>query len=97
MTKTFSATVEVLLGLTCAIAAQQPTPRATEPVRSVTLSLTEYNRLTDLATRAPQPPGAPPVGAVLSNADLGVRVDGTTARGTFSLTGEALRAGVSRS
>ncbi len=96
MTKNVSATVAVLLGLTCGIAAQQPTPRSPEPVRSVTLSLTEYNRLTDLATRAPQPPGVPPVGAVLSNADLGVRVDGTTARGTFSLTGEALRAGVSR-
>ena len=96
MTKNVSATVAVLLGLSCGIAAQQPTPRSPEPVRSVTLSLTEYNRLTDLATRAPQPPAVPPVGAVLSNADLGVRVDGTTARGTFSLTGEALRAGVSR-
>jgi hypothetical protein len=96
MTKNVSATVAVLLGLTCGITAQQPTPRSPEPMRSVTLSLTEYNRLTDLATRAPQPPGVPPVGAVLSNADLGVRIDGTTARGKFSLTGEALRAGVNR-
>ena len=96
MTKSLSATVAVLLGLTCGSAAQQPTPRLPEPARSVTLTLTEYNRLTDLAARAPQPPAVPPVGAVLSNADVGVRVDGTTARGTFTLTGEALRAGVSR-
>jgi hypothetical protein len=96
MNRTTLATVVGLLGLTCGIAAQQPTPRLPEPVRSVTLSLTEYNRLTDLATRAPQPPALPPVGAVLSNAELGVRVDATTARGTFTLSGEALRAGVSR-
>src|SRR5262245_31482515 len=75
--------------------AQVP-PRPTEPSRAVTLSLTEYNRLLDLANRPTQPPAVPPVASVLSSADLRVRVERDTARGVFALTGEVLRAGVSR-
>jgi hypothetical protein len=74
--------------------AQQP-PRPSETPRSVTLSLAEYNRLLDLASR-PSPSNTAPVGAVVSSADLKVRVDGVTARGVFSLTGDALRPGYSR-
>jgi hypothetical protein len=73
--------------------AQQP-PRPADTPRSVTLSLAEYNRLLDLASR-PSPAGVP-VGAVVSAADLNVRVEGETARGVFNLTGEALRPGYSR-
>jgi len=40
----------------------------------VTLPLSEYNRLTDLA-RPPVPTAVPPVEAVLSSADLRVRVE----------------------
>ena len=80
--------------LACAssIDAQQPPA----PVRSVTLSLAEYNRLIDLANRAPQDPGVAPVAAVLSSAELRVRVDRDTAHGIFDVTGDALRPGVSR-
>jgi hypothetical protein len=74
--------------------AQQP-PRPTETPRGVTLTLAEYNRLLDLAARAPQPVAAPPP-AVLAAADLRVRVDGDNARGTFSLSGESFRTGVDR-
>jgi carboxypeptidase family protein len=76
--------------------AAQPAVRPTDPARSVTLSLTEYNRLTDLAGKTPPGPPVPPVGAVLSSADLRVRVEGTTTRGVFTLAGEVLRSGVSR-
>src|SRR5688572_20475075 len=75
--------------------AQQP-PRPNETPRSVTLSLAEYNRLIDLASRPPQAPAAAPVAAVLASADLRVRVDRDTARGVFTVTGDALRSGVSR-
>ena len=75
--------------------AQQP-PRPNESSRAVTLSLTEYNRLIDLAGRPPQGVPAPPVASVLSGADLRVRVERDTARGVFALTGEVLRAGLSR-
>ena len=84
----------VVLALVPAARAQQP-PRPTETPRGVTLTLAEYNRLIDLAARAPQPP-APPLPAVLAAADLKVRVDGDTARGAFSLRGETFRNGVDR-
>ena len=76
-------------------AAAQPPARPTDPARSVTLPLSEYNRLTDLG-RAPAAVSIPPVDAVLSSADLRVRVEDTTARGVFTLTGQVLRAGVGR-
>jgi carboxypeptidase family protein len=70
-------------------------PRS-DPARSVTLSLTEYNRLVDLASR-PQPPTAtPPVGAVLASADLRVRVDRDSVHGVFGLAGDVLRSGITR-
>ena len=76
--------------------AQTVVPRSTEPSRLVTLSLIEYNRLTDLATRTPVPPPIAPVAAVLSNAELRVRIDGSTAHGSFRLAGQVLRPGVNR-
>jgi carboxypeptidase family protein len=75
--------------------AQAP-PRPNETPRAVTLPLAEYNRLIDLAARPPQGPTTPPVGAVLANADLRIRVDRDTARGVFTMTGDALRPGISR-
>ncbi|HYM24720.1 MAG TPA: carboxypeptidase-like regulatory domain-containing protein [Vicinamibacterales bacterium] len=64
--------------------------------RSVTLSLAEYNRLIDLAGR-PQPDArVAPIGAVVTNADLKIRVDRDAAHGVFALTGDVLRGGVNR-
>src|SRR5262245_36521222 len=73
----------------------QPLPPNETP-RAVTLTLAEYNRLIDLANRPPQAPTVAPVAAVLASADLRVRVDRDTARGVFSITGDALRSGLSR-
>jgi hypothetical protein len=75
--------------------AQQP-PRPNDTPRAVTLTLAEYNRLIDLASRPPQTPTAAPVAAVVASADLRVRVDRDTARGVFTVAGDALRSGVSR-
>jgi hypothetical protein len=87
-------------------AAQRPAagPRLAEaaaaipvvPAGTVTLTLAEYDRLVDLSARPVRPPEVPPVGAVLSRADLRVRVDGVAARGTFTIEGEVLRAGPTR-
>ncbi len=85
-----------VVGLADDVYAQVAIPRANEPARSVTLSLGEYNRLTDLANRTPTSPPAAPVAAVLAHADMRVRVDGSTARGVFTLTGQVLRPGVNR-
>jgi len=93
MTKSF-AYAPLILALSAADAAAQA-PRPADSSRAVTLSLAEYNRLLDLASR-PSPASAAPVASVLSGADVRVRVDGDTARGNVTLTGEVLRPGISR-
>ncbi|HEV2984630.1 MAG TPA: carboxypeptidase-like regulatory domain-containing protein [Vicinamibacterales bacterium] len=83
-----------------AVDAQPPvrTAEVSKPdaARTVTLSLVEYNRLMDLASRPPQGPSLAPLGAVLASAELRVRVDHETAQGVFSLVGDVLRPGVNR-
>jgi hypothetical protein len=88
-------TLALLLTCSHSAFAQQP-PRPTETSRAVTLSLTEYNRLIDLASRPPQGALVAPVAAVLASANLRVRVERDTARGVFAVVGDALRPGVSR-
>ena len=75
--------------------AQTPARPADQP-RSVTLPLAEFNRLLDLAARAPVPPIAAPMPAVVASADLRITVDRETARGAFNLSGQVLQAGINR-
>jgi len=92
--------VGVALLFTSDPAAAQPArpgePPRSDPARTVTLSLTEYNRLVDLAGRPAPPTTAPPVSAVLASADLRVRVDRDTVHGVFNLAGDVLRSGITR-
>ena len=89
------AFIALFVAFAAAAAARQP-PRPPDSPRAVTLSLAEYNRLIDLASRPPQAPAVAPVAAVLSGADLRVRVDGDSARGAITLTGDVLRPGAHR-
>jgi len=95
MTSKILTVTAILLTAAHAASAQQP-PRPNETPRAVTLTLAEYNRLIDLAARPPQPPTVAPVAAVVASADMRVRVERDTARGVFTVTGDALRSGVSR-
>jgi hypothetical protein len=95
MTSKTMTLATMLLMAAHAASAQQP-PRPNETPRAVTLTLAEYNRLIDLASRPPQAPATAPVAAVLASSDLRVRVDRDTARGVFTVNGDALRSGVSR-
>jgi len=95
MTRSRTLTLALLLTCSQSAFAQQP-PRPNETPRAVTLSLTEYNRLIDLASRPPQGALVAPVAAVLASANLRVRVERDTARGVFAIAGDALRPGVSR-
>ena len=71
--------------------------RPTEPARSVTLSLAEYNRLIDLADRPPHAPPSPPVAAVLvERRSARARRCATPRAACSRSTGEVLRPGVSR-
>ena len=93
-------TMRILLGtLVLSIASQaaaQPPVRPVDQPRSVTMTLAEYNRMLDLAARAPAPPVAAPVAAVVSSADLKVTVDRESAKGVFTLAGQVLQSGISR-
>jgi hypothetical protein len=79
------------MALAAGVAAQER-----GPVGTVTLSRTEYDRLIELAGRRVPPPDPPPAAAALSRADIQVRVDGATARGTIALRGEVFQTGVAR-
>jgi hypothetical protein len=94
MTRHIISLTAMVLCVVHGAAAQPPVRPASEPARSVTLSLAEYNRLIDRANQAAPGPIQPPVGAVLSTAELRVRVDGVTARGAFALAGDVLRPGL---
>jgi hypothetical protein len=83
-------TLAVTLAMTAHVAFAQQPPRA------VTLTLAEYNRLIDLAARPSPAQAIAPVAAVLASSELRVRVDRDTARGVFTVNGDALRSGVSR-
>jgi hypothetical protein len=89
-----------LLAIAHVASAQAPVRTAEvarpDAARSVTLPLAEFNRLMDLANRPRSASSTPPVGAVLSSADLRVRVDRETAQGVFTLVGDVLRPGINR-
>ena len=94
MTRHTTAFTALLLCVARGAAAQLPPRTPLEPSRSVTLSLAEYNRLIDRASQTAPAPVPPPVAAVLSTAELRVRVEGSMARGAFALAGDVLRPGL---
>jgi hypothetical protein len=95
MTSKLMTLAAILMMTAHAASAQQP-PRPNDTPRAVTLTLAEYNRLIDLASRPPQATSTAPVAAVLASSDLRVRVDRDNARGVFTVNGESLRGGVNR-
>ena len=63
---------------------------------NVTLTLDEYNKLTELAARPPKKSDLPPLAYSMKHADLKLRVDNDGVRGTVELEGEVFRKGVSK-
>ncbi|MFN2531788.1 MAG: carboxypeptidase-like regulatory domain-containing protein [Pyrinomonadaceae bacterium] len=60
---------------------------------TVTLSLAEYNRLVELATKKPTAPNAAPLPFVLSRAVFNLRVEDQLLRGTVEIEGTSLEKG----
>jgi hypothetical protein len=60
---------------------------------TVTLSLAEYNRLTELASRKPKTAEAAPLSFVLSRAAFKLRVDDQSLTGTLDIDGSVLEKG----
>ncbi|MEW6364810.1 MAG: carboxypeptidase-like regulatory domain-containing protein [Acidobacteriota bacterium] len=63
------------------------------PPGSVTLPLPEYNRLLELAKKAPRPPERPPIAAALTEADIRGTVEGDRLHGTMRIYGEVFQKG----
>src|SRR6185295_1256730 len=60
---------------------------------TVTLSLAEYNRLTELASRKPKTPEAAPLSFVLSRAAFKLRVEDQSLTGALDIDGSVLEKG----
>ena len=61
---------------------------------NVTLPLDEYNRLLELAGKAPKKPETPPLNYSLKRADLKLRVENESVRGSVQLEGEVFKKGM---
>jgi hypothetical protein len=84
----------LMLGLTPAAAAGQSFPPIPDRAPgTVTLPVTEYDRLVDRAAAQPAQPDQPPIPAVVARAELAGRVDADVARGTLRLEGEVFQRG----
>jgi hypothetical protein len=63
---------------------------------NVTLSLDEYNRLVELAAKTPKKPETPPLNYSVKRADLKLRVENDSVRGTVELEGEVFKKGFAK-
>jgi carboxypeptidase family protein len=63
---------------------------------NVTLTLDEYNKLTELAAKPPKKSDLPPLPYSIKHADLKLHVENDGVRGTIQLDGEVFRKGVSK-
>ena len=93
MSRALLAGAGVLAG-TLALHAQPPSRPSPPPPGTVTLTLSDYDRLLARAERPLVRPEPPPIPAVLARADLQVRVSADRVRGTFTLDGEVFKTGV---
>src|SRR5438552_8191512 len=83
----------LLLGCATVVAEERNTSPLPDP-GNVTLTLDEFNRLSDLANKPGKKPEPPPQPYSLKRADLKLKVDGDTVLGTIQLQGEVLKKGV---
>lgn len=60
---------------------------------TVTLTLTEYNRLAELVARKPKPPEPPPLPFVMSRASFNLQIAAGSMTGTLDIDGEILQKG----
>src|SRR5215813_5978605 len=63
---------------------------------NVSLSLEEYNKLVELATRPTKIPDIPPINYSVKHADLKLRVENESVSGTVQLDGEVFKKGMAK-
>src|SRR5450755_2771341 len=95
MKKTIFASVLILAVAALAVAQQKnalPLPDS----GNVTLPLDEYNRLVELASKPVKKPDTPPLPYSIKRAELKLRVENESVRGTVQLEGEVFKKGVTK-
>jgi hypothetical protein len=85
--------VLLLIGSSMVVAQEKNTLPQPDP-GNVTLTLDEYNRLSELASKPSKKPDLPPQAYSLKRAELKLKVDSETVLGTIQLQGEVLKKGV---
>src|SRR5438093_13290995 len=61
---------------------------------NVTLTLDEFNRLSELANKPPKRPDPPPLPYALKHAELKLRFDNESVFGTYGFEGEVFKKGI---
>ena len=93
MKKIFFAFVIIV---SAAAVAQQKNNLPLPDSGNVTLPLDEYNRLVELASKAPKKPDTPPLNYSLKRADLKLRVENESVLGSVQLEGEVFKKGMAK-
>ena len=92
-------TILLMLIMALGVSAQQRDLRSSMPLPApssagtVTLSLAEYNRLSELAAKKPKQTDAPPLPYVLNHSAFKLRVEDQSVVGSVEMTGEVLTNG----
>ena len=92
-------TILLMLIMTLGVSAQQRDLRSSMPLPApssagtVTLSLAEYNRLSELAAKKPKQTDAPPLPYVLNVSAFKLRVEDQSVVGSVEMSGEVLANG----
>ena len=78
------------------VKSTMPLPPAPSSTGTVTLSLAEYNRLSELASKKPKTSDVPPLPFVLSRAAFKLRVEDQTVVGSIDVDGSVLQKGTTK-
>ncbi len=95
MKKTILASM-LILAAAAFVFAQQKSGLPLPDSGNVTLPLDEYNRLVELAGKPVKKPDVPPLPYSIKRADLKLRVENESVRGTVQLEGEVFKKGVTK-
>lgn len=85
----------LLLLATCICLAQEAQPQVPD-AGNVTLPLSEYNHLVELASKPPKRPEAPPLPYAIKSIDMKLRVENESVLGTIQVEGEVLSKGITK-
>src|SRR5437879_11004984 len=91
--------ISLLLACICVLptfAAEEKSMLPLPNSGNVTLTLDEYNKLVELASKTPKPPDVAPLPYSIKHAAVKLHIENDGVRGTVQLDGEVFRKGLSK-